>query len=147
VSVVLITESAGLIGSEAVHFLAELGYEVAGIDNDMRRRFFGEEASTLWNRDELLGRFDNYSHRDMDIRDERTVAEIFRYYGSDISLVIHAEAQPSHDWAAGAPFTDFTVNANGTLVLLEYTRKFCLDAVLSSCRPTRSTGTLPTAFL
>lgn len=128
-SVVLITGSAGLIGSEAVRYFAELGHHVVGVDNDMRQYFFGEEASTLWNRDELLEQFDNYSHRDVDIRDETAVKEIFQHYGSDISLIIHAAAQPSHDWAATEPFTDFSVNANGTLVLLECVRSFCPEAV------------------
>lgn len=128
-SVVLITGSAGLIGSEAARFFAQLGHQIVGIDNDMRQYFFGKEASTLWNRDELLEQFDNYSHRDVDIRDERAVARIFQNYGSDISLIVHAAAQPSHDWAASEPFTDFTVNANGTLLLLECTRKFCPEAV------------------
>lgn len=128
-SVILITGSAGLVGSETARFFAQLGHQVVGIDNNMRQYFFGEEASTLWNRDELLERFDNYSHRDVDIRDERAIAEMFQNYGSDISLIVHAAAQPSHDWAASEPFTDFTVNANGTLLLLEYTRKFCPEAV------------------
>jgi CDP-paratose 2-epimerase len=127
--VVIVTGSAGLIGSEAVRFLARLGHQVVGIDNDMRRYFFGQEASTRWNRDELLEQFDNYSHKDADIRDEQAMIDIFRGYGSEISLIIHAAAQPSHDWAASEPFTDFTVNANGTLVLLECTRRFCPEAV------------------
>src|SRR5215216_6172457 len=95
----------------------------------MRQYFFGKDASTFWVRDELLERFDNYTHWDIDIRDEQAMAEIFQRYRSDISLIIHAAAQPSHDWAATDPFTDFTVNANGTLVLLECTRKFCQEAV------------------
>ncbi|MEW6637606.1 MAG: NAD-dependent epimerase/dehydratase family protein, partial [Actinomycetota bacterium] len=128
-SVVLITGSSGLVGSEAARFFASLGYRIVGIDNDMRRYFFGPEASTLRSRDELLHQLDDYDHRDVDIRDERGVWEIFREYGPDISLIIHAAAQPSHDWAAGEPFTDFSVNANGTLVLLECTREFCPDAV------------------
>jgi CDP-paratose 2-epimerase len=129
VSVVLVTGSAGLIGSEAARFFAQLGHQVVGIDNNMRQYLFGAEASTLWNRNELLEQFDNYSHRDVDIRDGRAVAEIFRGYRTDISLIIHAAAQPSHDWAAKEPFTDFTVNANGTLTLLEYTRQYCPEAV------------------
>jgi CDP-paratose 2-epimerase len=129
VSVILITGSAGLIGSEVARFFARLGHQVVGIDNNMRQYFFGEEASTLWNRKELLEQIGNYSHRDVDIRDERAIAEIFQNYGSEISLIIHAAAQPSHDWAACEPFTDFTVNANGTLLVLECTRKFCPEAV------------------
>jgi CDP-paratose 2-epimerase len=128
-SVVLVTGSAGLIGSEAVRLFAQLGYQVVGIDNDMRQYFFGKDASTVWNRNQLLGQFDNYSHRDVDIRDQQAVTELFRDHGTDISLIIHAAAQPSHDWAATEPFTDFTINANGTLVLLECTRKYCPEAV------------------
>jgi CDP-paratose 2-epimerase len=130
VSVVIVTGSAGLIGSEAASFFARLGdHRVVGVDNDMRRYFFGEGASTRWNRDELLERFENYEHRDADIRDEGAMAALFAEYGSEISLVIHTAAQPSHDWAAREPLTDFTVNANGTLILLEQTRKFCPEAV------------------
>ncbi len=128
-SVVLITGSAGLIGSEAVRFFAGLGYQVVGLDNNMRQYFFGQGASTLWNRDELLEKLDNYTHQDVDFRDEEAMVEIFRSYGTDISLIIHAAAQPSHDWAAKEPFIDFTVNANGTLVLLECTRRYCPEAV------------------
>src|SRR5215211_5697432 len=128
-STVIVTGSAGLIGSEATRFFAQLGHQVVGIDNNMRQYFFGEKASTLWKRNELLEEFDNYTHRDMDIRDERAIAELFQEYGTDLALIIHAAAQPSHDWAASEPFVDFTVNANGTLVLLEQTRKFCPEAV------------------
>lgn len=142
-SVVLITGSAGLVGSEAVRFFAQLGHRVVGIDNDMRRYFFGEAASTLWNRNELLEQFDNYSHRDVDIRDERAVTDIFRDYGSDITLIIHAAAQPSHDWAATEPLTDFTINANGTLVLLECARRFCPEAVFIFASTNKVYGDTP----
>jgi len=123
VSIVIITGSAGLIGSEATTFFAKQGFEVVGIDNDLRRVFFGEEASTSWNRQRLeqsLGA--KYSHIEADIRDSETINKIFQKYGSNISLVIHTAAQPSHDWAARDPTMDFTVNANGTLNLLEATR-------------------------
>src|SRR3982750_2726840 len=99
-SVVLITGSAGLIGSEAVRFFAGLAHQVVGLDNNMRQYFFGEEGSILWNRDELREEFDNSTHRDVDIRDEEALVGIFRHFGTDISLIIHAAAQPSHDWAA-----------------------------------------------
>ena len=125
----LVTGSAGLIGSESARFFAGLGHQVVGLDNNMRQYFFGKEGSTLWIRDELQEGLDNYTHRDADIRDEEAVAKIFRYFGTDISLIIHAAAQPSHDWAAKEPFTDFTVNANGTLTLLECTRRYCPEAV------------------
>lgn len=127
---VLVTGSAGLIGSEAVRFFAKLGFDVVGIDNDMRSRFFGPGASTTWNRkllqEQLNGR---YRHHDLDIRDRQDIEELFREYSSDIRLIVHTAAQPSHDWAARDPHTDFSVNANGTLVLLEALRQFAPKAV------------------
>jgi CDP-paratose 2-epimerase len=128
-SVIMVTGSAGLIGSESVRFFSQLGHTVVGIDNDMRRQFFGDEASTRWNRNSLVRDYANYIHHDVDIRDAAEVQAIFRKYSSDLRLVIHTAAQPSHDWAAKDPFTDFTINANGTLLLLECTRQFCSQAV------------------
>jgi CDP-paratose 2-epimerase len=128
-SVVLITGSAGLIGSEATYFFAEQGFEVVGIDNNMRQVFFGADASTEWNRKEienLLG--SKYSHVDVDIRDIESIKRTFEHYGDNIKLVIHTAAQPSHDWAAKDPHMDFTVNANGTLNLLEATRIYSPEA-------------------
>lgn len=145
-SVVLITGSSGLIGSEAARFFAALDYQVVGIDNDLRRYFFGPEASTLGNRTKLLEDLDDYDHRDVDVRDERAVSEVFSHYGTDISLIIHAAAQPSHDWAASEPFTDFTVNANGTLVLLECTRRFCPEAVFVFLSTNKVYGDAPNAL-
>ncbi len=127
-SVVLVTGSAGLIGSEAVRFFAELGMDVVGIDNDMRKAFFGKEASTTWNRKRLEAEVPRYTHAAIDIRDQEAVENLFARYGTDLALVIHTAAQPSHDWAARDPHTDFTVNANGTLVLLEATRAHCPEA-------------------
>ncbi len=129
VSVALITGSAGLIGSEAVTYFSGLGFQVVGIDNDMRRVFFGDDASTRANLEHLQAVLPSYEHHDVDIRDEAAVFRIFERYGSDLSLVIHTAAQPSHDWAARQPFVDFSVNANGTLVLLEATRRFAPEAV------------------
>lgn len=127
---VLVTGSAGLIGSESVHFFARKGFNVVGIDNDMRSQFFGSSASTQWNRDLLKDKYgDQYRHHDVDIRDRGAIEALFKEYSTDIDLIIHTAAQPSHDWAASDPHTDFTVNANGTLVLLEATRQFCPDAV------------------
>ncbi len=127
-SVAVITGSAGLIGSEAVRFFAAKGLTVVGIDNDMRRRFFGDEASTAWNRRALEATVQGYVHVDGDIRDAAAMERLFARYGSAVLAVVHAAAQPSHDWAAREPVTDFTVNANGTLVLLEKTRAHCPDA-------------------
>ncbi|MBE9236230.1 NAD-dependent epimerase/dehydratase family protein [Anabaena aphanizomenioides LEGE 00250] len=129
-STVIITGSAGLIGSESVHFFAEKGFNIVGIDNDMRAFFFGENASTSWNRNLLQEKYgDRYQHHNIDIRDQEGIGNLFKEYSSDISLIIHTAAQPSHDWAARDPHTDFTVNANGTLVLLEATRQYCPHAV------------------
>ena len=128
-SVAVITGSAGLIGSEAARFLAAKGLDVVGIDNDMRRKFFGDEASTSWSRQRLEREVRAYRHCEIDIRDFESVGKVFRQYGNDISLVVHCAAQPSHDWAARDPLTDFTVNANGTINLLENTRLHAPDAV------------------
>jgi len=129
-STVLVTGSAGLIGSESVHFFAEQRFNIIGIDNDMRSVFFGESASTSWNRNLLQEKYgDRYQHHNIDIRDRDAVEKLFQEYSSDISLIIHTAAQPSHDWAAKDPHMDFTVNANGTLVLLEATRQYCPNAV------------------
>ena len=127
-SIVLITGSAGLIGSEATRFFHERGFDIVGVDNNMRQYFFGEDGSTTWNREQLEGGLSNYRHRDVDIRDTAAIDALFSKFGKDIALVIHTAAQPSHDWAAREPITDFTVNANGTLNLLEATRHCCPDA-------------------
>ncbi len=129
-SVAVVTGSAGLIGSETVQYFCERGFDVVGIDNDMRRTFFGQDASTEWNRNLLTGRFPTrYHHVNADIRDREQIEQIYKKYGASIELVVHTAAQPSHDWAAREPFTDFTVNANGTLVMLEVTRQVCPEAV------------------
>lgn len=129
-SIALVTGSAGLIGSEAVRHFASKGLSVVGIDNDMRQRFFGAEASTQWQLQQLQNELrTNYTHQAIDIRDNDAVQKVFAKYGREIGLVVHTAAQPSHDWAAKEPHTDFTVNANGTLNLLEATRNHCPDAV------------------
>lgn len=127
--VAIITGSAGLIGSESVRFFAKKMDLVIGIDNNFRARFFGENASVEWNRLKLEEEISNYKHYQTDIRNFEEVEKIFKEYGKDIQLVIHAAAQPSHDWAAKEPLTDFTVNANGTLNLLENTRLYAEKAV------------------
>ncbi|MBN2007707.1 NAD-dependent epimerase/dehydratase family protein [candidate division KSB1 bacterium] len=128
-ALVLVTGSGGLIGSEAVRFFNNLGFTVVGIDNDMRKMFFGEEASTDWNVKLLRQHCKHYIHYNIDIRDHSAVRKIFSAYHNDIELIIHTAAQPSHDWAAKDPYIDFSVNANGTLNLLENTRTYCPDAV------------------
>ena len=127
--VAIITGSSGLVGSEAVKYFSSLGMDVVGIDNGMRERFFGEAASTRWMTDRLKKEVAGFRHYDADIRDAERIERVFAEYGSEIELVLHAAAQPSHDWAATDPVTDFTVNANGTSVMLEATRKHSPDAV------------------
>ncbi|HZP83934.1 MAG TPA: NAD-dependent epimerase/dehydratase family protein [Chthonomonadaceae bacterium] len=128
-SVCIITGSAGLIGSESVRFFSARGFDIVGIDNDMRRYFFGSDASTRWVLDDLCAAYPNFRNESVDIRDFDAISRIFARYGNAIKLVIHTAAQPSHDWAAREPFTDFSINANGTLNLLEATRQHCPDAV------------------
>jgi CDP-paratose 2-epimerase len=128
-SIVIVTGAAGLIGSESVKRFAREGFKIVGIDNDLRQWFFGKEASTLGNRQKLINSIPNYEHHDFDIRDRTAVENLFKKFGNEIVLIIHTAAQPSHDWAARDPHADFSVNATGTLNLLEATRQFCPEAV------------------
>ena len=120
---IIVTGSYGLIGSEVCRFYDKLGFRIVGIDNDMRKYFFGESS-----KEKSDNNFNNYIHHEIDIRDYEDLSKLFSTYSSDISLIVHTAAQPSHDWAAKEPITDFTVNALGTLNLLECTRLFCPDA-------------------
>ncbi len=124
---VLVTGSGGLIGAEAVRHYATVADEVVGFDNDMRAYFFGDAASTQWAVDQHRANIPNYRHLPIDIRDRELVDRTVRELGQ-IDLIIHAAAQPSHDWAAKEPFTDFDVNANGTLNMLEAMRRWCPEA-------------------
>jgi CDP-paratose 2-epimerase len=128
-NIALVTGSAGLIGSESVEFFSTKFDMIIGVDNDMRKYFFGAEASTDWNRVRISETIPNYEHYAADIRDYAAIEKIFKQYGPDIKLIVHTAAQPSHDWAAKEPLTDFTVNANGTLNMLELTRLHCPSAV------------------
>ncbi|NQU38470.1 MAG: NAD-dependent epimerase/dehydratase family protein [Lentisphaerae bacterium] len=128
-SVVIVSGAAGLIGSETTRFFSSKGMDVVGVDNDMRAEFFGAEASTAWNRKRLEADLTGYEHVDADIRDAQAMGSLFSRYAGHVMAVIHTAAQPSHDWAARDPVKDFTVNANGTLTLLEATRKHCPEAV------------------
>ena len=116
-SIAIVSGSAGLVGASAVGLFASQGLDVIGVDNDMRKYFFGREASTRWNRELLERSIKNYRHVEGDIRDQDTMDALFREYGKEIALIIHAAAQPSHDWAAREPHTDFAVNATGTINL------------------------------
>ena len=127
--IAIVTGSSGLIGSEASKFFHAQGFHVVGIDNDMRSYFFGEEASTRPMEQTLKNELPNFTHHAVDIRDVNQLENIFKKYNSDIEVIIHTAAQPSHDWAAKEPFTDFSVNATGTINLLELTRLHCEKAV------------------
>ncbi len=128
-SVVIVTGSAGLVGSETVRFFCEKGYDVVGIDNNMRKKFFGDDSCTEWNRLLLERTYKNYRHYSIDIRDRDGIRRLFMGFGRNISLVVHTAAQPSHDWAASNPEEDFSINATGTLNLLEGFRRYSPDGV------------------
>jgi len=140
-SQILVTGSAGLVGSEAVRLFCEEGHEVYGIDNNLRRQFFGPEGDTAWNKERLLDQYPRYRHLDMDIRDETSISRLFQTTPFD--LIIHAAAQPSHDWAASEPLTDFSINAQGTAVLLENFRKYAPEAVFIFTSTNKVYGDLP----
>jgi CDP-paratose 2-epimerase len=128
-SIAVITGSSGLVGSEAATYFASLGFDVIGIDNGMREMFFGQSASTRWMTKKLQRELPCYTHYDVDIRNAPAINRIFARYSADIELIIHTAAQPSHDWAASDPATDFSVNADGTSVLLEAARNHASEAV------------------
>lgn len=142
---VLITGSAGLIGSESVRFFIKLGFTAFGVDNNMRQYFFGKEASTKWNADKLKSEFkDKYVHLNADIRDISKLEKLFRKNHFD--LIVHTAAQPSHDWAAKEPLTDFSINATATLYLLELYRKYCPDAAFIFTSTNKVYGDTPNSL-
>ena len=124
-SVVLITGSTGLVGSESVRFFCKKGFDVIGIDNNLRKFFFGKDGSTLWLRNKLLKDFKNFKNFNVDIRNFTSLDKIFKKYSKNISLIVHCAAQPSHDYGKNFPIIDFNINATGTLNLLELTKKYC----------------------
>ncbi len=141
--VAIITGAGGLIGSEAVeHFVAE-GFDVVGIENDMRAQFFGPESSTSHVTERLVAEHPEFRWENADIRDAGSIDRIFREHAGAIELVIHTAAQPSHDWAASEPQTDFGVNANGTLNLLEAARAHCAEAPFIFCSTNKVYGDTP----
>jgi len=145
-SAVIVTGSGGLIGAETVRHFAREGHTVVGIDNDMRAYFFGPEASTRWAAERLVEEYDTYRHHSADIRDREALDPIFREYIGEITLIVHTAAQPSHDWAAREPLTDFGVNAVGTLNLLELTRKYAPDATFIFTSTNKVYGDTPNAL-
>jgi CDP-paratose 2-epimerase len=141
--VAIITGAGGLIGSEAVeHFIAE-GFDVVGIENDMRARFFGPESSTSHVTERLVAEHPEFRWENADIRDNDAIERIFHEQAGQIELVVHTAAQPSHDWAASEPQTDFGVNANGTLNLLEAARAHCPEAPFVFCSTNKVYGDTP----
>jgi CDP-paratose 2-epimerase len=142
-SVCVVTGSGGLVGSEASRFVAAKGFDVIGIDNDMRANFFGAEASTRSAWTQLQRTIPSYRHIEVDIRAAESIGQLFKKYGRDIALIVHTAAQPSHDWAAREPITDFGINASATLVLLEATRQHCPDAVFVFCSTNKVYGDTP----
>ena len=127
-SVALITGSSGLVGSEAVKFFCDKGFDVVGIDNNLRKFFFGKDGSTLWIKNQLKRKYKNFTSYNVDIRNYNNIERIFKKYSKKISIIIHCAAQPSHDYGKDYPVIDFNVNATGTLNLLELTKKFCHNA-------------------
>ncbi len=127
-SIALITGSSGLVGSESVNFFCKKGFDVIGIDNNLRKFFFGVEGSTTHVKNNLLKKNKNFKHFNIDIRNLKGLEKIFKKYKKNISLIIHCAAQPSHDYGKNFPFLDFNVNATGTLNLLELTKKYCPSA-------------------
>src|SRR3954449_10372381 len=140
----IVTGAAGLIGSESVRFLCDRGFRVIGIDNDMRRYFFGEGASTHWMVERLTAAYPNFHNENFDIRDLDALSKLFAEHSSGIALVLHTAAQPSHDWAAREPLTDFTINANGTMVLLEAVPNHTPDAVFTFTSTNKVDADTPT---
>ena len=127
-SIVIITGSTGLVGSESVNFFSDKGFDVVGIDNNLRQFFFGKDGSTKWLKSRLLKRNKKFRNYNIDIRNTSGLEKIFRKYNKNIKLILHCAAQPSHDYGKNFPIIDFNINATGTLNLLELTKKFCSDA-------------------
>src|ERR1700722_15357564 len=144
IPIAIVTGSGGLIGSESVRYFAQQGFEVVGIDNDMRAYFFGPGASTAPNTSSLVAELgDAFRPLQLDIRDEDGLARVFAEHAPRVELIVHTAAQPSHDWAASAPQIDFTVNANGTLNLLEAARAHAPDATFICTSTNKVYGDTP----
>lgn len=140
----LVTGSNGLIGSEVVTYFDNRGWQVAGIDNNMRRDFFGQDGDTLWNLRRLQATCSHFTHYDLDIRDRAAVLHLLKTIQPD--LIVHAAAQPSHDLAAKRPFDDFDVNAGGTLNLLEAARQHAPEAVFVHMSTNKVYGDRPNSI-
>ena len=126
--IALITGSCGLVGSESCIFFAKKGFKIIGIDNNFRKFFFGAEGDVSWVKKKLKTNLKYYTHLNIDIRNYNSLKKIFKKYSNQIKVIIHAAAQPSHDWAKDKPFIDFDINARGTLNLLELTKIYAPEA-------------------
>jgi CDP-paratose 2-epimerase len=126
---IIVTGSSGLVGSEAVNFFHKKKFKIIGIDNNLRQYFFGKIASTNWKKNYQINNLKNFDYNNIDIRNYTKLEKLFVKYRSKIKCIIHSAAQPSHDWAVKNPKCDFTINALGTLNLLELTKKYCPDSV------------------
>ncbi len=143
----IVTGSGGLVGSESVAYLVETGFDVVGVENDMRAYFFGPTASTRPQTQRLLETYpDNFRSLELEIRDFDAIDRAFADHGPELELVIHTAAQPSHDWAASEPRTDFTINANGTLNLLEATRRHRPEATFIFASTNKVYGDRPNSL-
>ncbi len=145
-AVAIITGSGGLVGSALVEDLIGYGWDVVGVDNDMRGRFFGPEASTEPTTRRLVETQPQFRAENLDIRDAEGLDRLFAAHDASIELVVHTAAQPSHDWAAREPLTDFGVNATGTLNLLEAARKHAIDATFVHISTNKVYGDLPNSL-
>ena len=124
-SIALITGSNGLVGSESVNFFSKKGFDIVGIDNNLREFFFGKDGSTHWVKKKIKKEIKQYYHYNVDIRSYQSLEKIYQKYKKYISIIIHCAAQPSHDYGKNFPILDFNVNATGTLNLLELTKIYC----------------------
>ena len=144
---ILVTGSAGLIGSAAARFFVKKGHDVIGIDNNFRKYMFGDDGDTTKTLEKLRMELKSkYVHYSYDIRDKLAIDSIFLEYGKNISGIVHAAACPSHDWASKEPITDFDVNARATLLLLEATRKYCPEAVFMFTSTNKVYGDTPNSL-
>ena len=142
-SIALITGSCGLIGSESVEFFAKKGFDIVGIDNNLRELFFGKDGSTIWQRNKLKKSNKKYTHLNNDIRNYDSLEKVFKKYKKSIRVIIHCAAQPSHNYSKNFPILDFNVNATGTLNMLELTKIYCSDAVFINMSTNKVYGDNP----
>ena len=139
----IVTGSSGLIGSESAKFFSSKNFKIIGIDNNLRKFFFGKNGDTSWVKKKMIRELKNYSHFNYDITDKKNISKVFNKYSSNIKLIIHCAAQPSHDWAYKDPMLDFKTNAEGTLNLLENFKKYCPKAVFINLSTNKVYGDNP----